>query len=98
MLTHYISLGLSLDATDDEIRNNYLMLVRKYTPEKDPVRFRQINDAYETIKKERNRIQAKIFGDFNNYNYENALFDLVRAKELKRRRVGLQELIQASKK
>ncbi len=98
MLTYYLCLGLSLDASNEEIRNSYIQLVKKHTPEKDPARFQQITEAYEAIKDERSRIKAKIFAALNAKDYEDALFSLAKAKILKRRRAGLQELIQEAKK
>ncbi|QTA86016.1 DnaJ domain-containing protein [Desulfonema magnum] len=98
MLTHYLTLGLSLDASDEDIRNSYLQLVKKYTPEKEPERFRQVTEAYEAIKDERNRIMGKIFGGLAARDYADALVSLGKAKEIRRRRVGLKELFQAEKK
>jgi curved DNA-binding protein CbpA len=97
MLTYYLSLDLLLDASNEEIRNKYIELVKKYTPEKNPERFQKITEAYEAIKDERSRIRSKIFIALDAKNYEDALFALARAKVLKRRRVGLQELIQETK-
>ena len=97
MLTYYLVLGLSLDASDADIRNSYLQLVKKHTPEKDPVKFRQVTEAYEAIKDERQRVRGKIFGGLISRDYEDALYSLARAKEVKRRRAGLQELFDAEK-
>ncbi len=95
MLTYYLTLGLSLDASDEDIRNSYIQLVKKYTPEKNPERFRQITTAYEAIKDKRSRIEAKIFGALKSPDYKDALLSLLRNREQKRRRAGLQELFQA---
>jgi curved DNA-binding protein CbpA len=50
MLVYYLTLDLPLDATDQQIREAYLQKVKKYTPEKDPEKFRKINDAYEVVR------------------------------------------------
>ena len=97
MLTHYLTLGLLPDASDKEIRNCYLQLVKKHTPEKDPERFRQITQAYEAVKDVRNRVRGKIFGGLTIQDYEEALLSLAKARTVRRRRAGLQELIQAGK-
>ncbi|MDM8550189.1 J domain-containing protein [Desulfobacterales bacterium HSG2] len=97
MLTHYLTLGLLPDASDEEIRDHYLQLVKRHTPEKDPERFRQITEAYEAIKDVRNRVKGKVFGGLTIRDYESALLSLAKAREIKRRRVGLQELFQAEK-
>jgi len=98
MLTHYLRLGLSPDASDEDIRNSYLRLVKKYTPEKEPDKFRRITEAYESLKDRRNRIRGKIFGGLTVPDYEAALLSLAEAGEVGRRRVGLQELFRTEKK
>ncbi len=97
MLTYYLVLGLSLDASDEDIRNSYLQLVKKHTPEKDPAKFRQITEAYESVKDERQRVKGKIFGGLAARDHEDTIFSLARAKEIKRRRAGLQELFDAER-
>jgi curved DNA-binding protein CbpA len=97
VLTHYLTLGLLPDTSDEDIRTSYLQLVKKYTPERDPVRFQQITEAYEAIRDERNRVRGKIFGGLMVRDYESALLALARSREIGRRRVGLDELFQAEK-
>ncbi len=91
-MTYYLRLGLLPDASDEDIRNSYLQLVKRHTPEKDPERFRQITEAYEAIKDVQNRVRGKIFGALTIRDYEGALLSLAKAREVKRRRVGLQDL------
>lgn len=45
----YQVLELSTQATPEEIKRSYFRLVRKYSPEKDPERFKSIREAYETL-------------------------------------------------
>ena len=45
----YHILGISSQASADEIKRAYFQLVRKYSPEKDPERFQQIRIAYNTL-------------------------------------------------
>ncbi|MDZ8108076.1 MAG: J domain-containing protein [Nostoc sp. DedQUE12a] len=45
----YQLLELSPQATPSEIKRSYFRLVRKYSPEKDPERFKSIREAYETL-------------------------------------------------
>ncbi|KAB8335259.1 tetratricopeptide repeat protein [Scytonema tolypothrichoides VB-61278] len=45
----YHILGISSQASADEIKRAYFQLVRKYSPEKDPERFKQIRIAYNTL-------------------------------------------------
>lgn len=98
MLTYYLTLGLAPDASDEDIRKSYLDLVKKNTPEQKPGRFRQITEAYEKINTRRRRIAAKIFNGLTITNYEQAVRDLVTAREIKKVRVGLGELFKDEKK
>jgi len=97
MLTYYLTLGLSPDVSDYDIRKSYLDLVKKNTPEKNPDRFRQITEAYEKIKTKRRRIESKIFNGLTTATYEQALYELFTAREMKKARAGLRELFKAEK-
>lgn len=43
-------LGVSRDAGEAEVRARYLELVKQYTPEREPEKFREIRAAYEAAK------------------------------------------------
>lgn len=43
-------LGVSRDAGEAEVRARYLELVKQYPPEREPEKFREIREAYETAK------------------------------------------------
>jgi len=96
MLTHYLILDLPLSADDDTIRQRYLEMVRQYTPESDPVMFRRITKAYEAIRDERSRMQSALFETLHQPNWEKQLYELAAARQPKRKRVGLKELIAAA--
>ncbi len=96
MLTHYLILDLPLTADDETIRQRYLEKVKQYTPETDPVMFRRITKAYETIKDERSRIQSALFETLHQPDWENQLYRLAAARQPKRKRVGLKDLIAAA--
>ena len=49
MFIYYQILGLDENAKDQEIRNRYLELVRKFTPEQHPEGFIRITKAYEAL-------------------------------------------------
>lgn len=49
---YYEILGISSDASADEIKRAYFKLVRKYSPEREPERFQEIREAYENLKAE----------------------------------------------
>ncbi len=97
MLIHCLTLDVSPEATDEQIREQYLKMVRNHSPERDPEKFRRITEAYEALKDGRNRVREKIFGGLTVGEYESALLSLAKARELKRRRVGLRELLEAEK-
>ena len=47
---YYEVLGLKQGASQEEIKRAYFSLVRQYSPEKDPEKFREIREAYEHLK------------------------------------------------
>jgi curved DNA-binding protein CbpA len=57
----YLRLGLSPSATDAEIRQRYLELIRKHPPEAQDGQFAQISEAYEKIKTPKARINWELF-------------------------------------
>ncbi|MBL8816999.1 MAG: J domain-containing protein [Planctomyces sp.] len=50
LLEHLQTLGLSLNATGEEIRNRYLDLVKQFPPEQFPQRATQIRCAYDFLR------------------------------------------------
>ena len=96
MLIHYILLGVTPEASDEEIRARYLEQVKRHTPEKDPVRFQEITSAYEAIKDIRKRLADRYLPPEKTIDAEETLYALARVVSRKRRRVGLRELIQES--
>lgn len=55
MKDYYEILGLQPGALEHEIKRAYFKQVRTYTPEADPEKFKEIREAYEYLKDERNR-------------------------------------------
>jgi curved DNA-binding protein CbpA len=53
-------LEIGEDADDETIQRRYLALVRRYPPERDPDRFREIRAAYEAIQNKRDRLRARL--------------------------------------
>jgi curved DNA-binding protein CbpA len=98
MLLPYLVLNLSEEATDEEIRNRYLDLVKRYTPEKAPDRFRIIDEAYETLKERRRRVEARlqVYTDPQHYGVE--LRRLATALQAERRPVALKTLFEAEER
>lgn len=48
----YEILGVSRDADEKEIKKAYFKLVRQFSPEKDPEKFKEIREAYEYLSQE----------------------------------------------
>lgn len=50
MKNYYDILEISEQASEADVKKAYFSMVRRYTPERDPLKFRQIREAYEAIK------------------------------------------------
>lgn len=53
-------LGISKEASEAEIKRAYFKLVRQYSPEKEPEKFRQIREAYEHLKEYRGALHVEL--------------------------------------
>ena len=95
MLAHYLVLGLSPAASQAEIRQCYLQLIRTHPPGQNPERFQQITAAYEALKDDRTRVETAIFGMAQYGDFELALTALVQARPTERKTPGLQTLLAA---
>ena len=68
---YYKTLGVSKDATQDDIKKAYRTLVKKYHPDlhpNDPAcaeKFKEINEANEVLSDEKKRKNYDTFGDPN---------------------------------
>jgi len=100
MLKYYITLGVSEDSSDEEIRKKYLQLVNVYTPEKFPAEFEKITRAYEAVKTEDKRIHLKIFAYFESASFfEDEIRELANAKAFEvNKKIKLKDIIDDSKK
>ena len=77
-------LGLSIDASLEQIRAAYLQKVREHPPERFPVEFEKIRDAYEILKDPRKRILTM----FAKADPSAPLVSLLAGETAKRRFVG----------
>ena len=55
MKNYYEILNINKDATQEEIRSGYKKMLRKYPPEKEQEKYKEIREAYDTLKDEKNR-------------------------------------------
>jgi len=51
-------LGISPEATDEQVRSAYFQKVREFPPERDPEGFKRIRKAFERVQSEEDRITA----------------------------------------
>ena len=49
MIDYFKELNIQIDASDNEVKNAYFNMTKKYPPEKFPKEYRVIRDAYETL-------------------------------------------------
>ena len=54
-------LGVEIDASQEEIRAAYLRKVKEYPPERAPVEFERIRDAYDILRDPHRRIGHLLF-------------------------------------
>ncbi|MDB5385996.1 MAG: DnaJ-class molecular chaperone with C-terminal Zn finger domain, partial [Planctomycetaceae bacterium] len=62
MAEPYEVLGLAANASEDEIRKRYLELVRQFPPERDPVKFAQVREAYDQLRDPVERMRRRLNG------------------------------------
>lgn len=65
MRDYYDILGVSKDASDEDIKKAYRKLAHKYHPDKgtgDEAKFKEINEAYQTLSNKQKRAQYDNFG------------------------------------
>ena len=77
-------LGVSPDASDEEIRAAYLQKVREHPPDRSPEQFERIRDAYTILRDPRRRVQHRLFS----VDPGAPLSSLVGAETRQRRFVG----------
>jgi len=55
MKNYYEILNVNKDANQEEIKSGYKKMLRKYPPEKEQEKYKEIREAYDTLKDEKNR-------------------------------------------
>lgn len=58
----YAVLGVPENASQQEIRQAYLDLLRKFPPEQAPIKFQELRDAWQLIEDDVARARLAVFG------------------------------------
>jgi curved DNA-binding protein CbpA len=56
-------LGLVPDATDEAIREAYLKRVKEHPPDRDPLGFERVHEAFEALRDPRRRARLAVLGE-----------------------------------
>jgi curved DNA-binding protein CbpA len=56
-----IVLGVADNATDEQIRAAYLAKLKQFPPDRSPVEFEQVRDAYQLLRDRRQRFRHFLF-------------------------------------
>jgi len=57
----FLVLDVSVDATDEQVRSAYQILLRRYPPEHRPHEFQIIQEAYQATRTAADRLQWRLF-------------------------------------
>lgn len=57
----YLVLGVDADAGDEQIRAAYLARLKQYPPDRSPVEFERVRDAYDLLRDRRRRAEHTLF-------------------------------------
>ena len=82
MIDYFKELNIQIDASDNEVKNAYFNMTKKYPPEKFPREYRVIRDAYETLidKSKRDAYILETF-DIEIKNILNEGIDLAKSEK-----------------
>lgn len=59
----WVVLGVAPDASEEEIRQRYLELVRKHPPERDAQEFTRVRAAYDQVRDPIHSLERRLFGE-----------------------------------
>ena len=85
----YAILGVSENATQEEIRRAYLERLKEFPPEKDPSRFQEVTDAWHLVENEMARARLKVFGIPQNNFSDMKMRDILSSDKGALRRPGM---------
>lgn len=87
-------LGVSADSGPDEIRTAYLRMVKEHPPDRSPVEFERIREAYEMLRNPKYRILQMIKSTDSRLSFSS----LIKENRSKRNFVGPKLWLEALKK
>lgn len=95
MIDYFKELNIQIDASDNEVKNAYFNMTKKYPPEKFPKEYRGIRDAYETLidKSKRDAYILDTF-DIEIRNILNEGIDLAKSEEYDLAVVNFEKVLQ----
>jgi DnaJ-class molecular chaperone len=86
-MTHYSTLGITKEATADEIKKAYRKLASQHHPDKggDTAKFQEVQAAYEVLSDEQKRNEydnpRRSFGGYSTGMNESSIFDMFRQQQ-----------------
>ena len=57
----FFVLDLPHEATDENVKDRYLELVKRYPPDTHPKQFAAVRQAYEAVRHQRGRLETRLF-------------------------------------
>ncbi|MDM0470373.1 tetratricopeptide repeat protein [Clostridium perfringens] len=95
MIDYFKELNIQIDASDNEVKNAYFNMTKKYPPEKFPKEYRVIRDAYETLidKSKRDAYILDTF-DIEIRNILNEGIDLAKSEKYDLAVVNFEKVLQ----
>lgn len=85
------------DASQEEVRSAYMRKLREYPPEKLPLKFNQLQEAYDLVKDEVSRARLTIFG-IPQKKSEISLPELLGDEKRMRNRIGINKWLDLKKR
>lgn len=92
MAEPYEVLGLSVDASEEQIRKGYLELVRQFPPDREPVKFAEIHAAYDQLRDPVARMRKRLVGGSGTATIDDIAAEFQR-RQLKDKRISARTLL-----
>lgn len=95
MENYYKILEIKKSATNKEIKNSYVKLLRIYTPEKNQEKFSKIREAYEVLSNEKTKKEYDIFLEYGDdiRKLEEKANDAFKKKDFKKAIINFKKIL-----